>query len=286
MRGFCMRFRVAIGAVALVALAGCGGKDAKPTGQVVATVDGTEITAAELRAEMGNIEGATPQQAKQIQEQALLSIVNRKIAVGAARAQKLDKTPQAEIARHRAVDLALIDLLQAKLRSAVPAASADEAQSFISDHPQNFSGRKLYIVDQVIAQGTPPAVIRQMAPLNTLEEIVALLDSNKVAHNATVGTVDSLSIAPEAAAKLASLKPGEVFVTPGPGGLVRISRIRETVSQPLAGPEAIKVAQGMIQQQRTQTQVGQQLEAILKAGRAKVKLNGNYSLPPQPKPGT
>ncbi len=272
-----MLTRVVVSIMALMALAACGRGDA-PKGQVVATVDGKEITTTELQAEIGGMSGTNAAENKVIQQQALQSIINRRILADAARNQKLEQTPQGVIARHKAVDLALIDLLQAKLRAGVPKPSREEADQFVNDHPAVFAGRKLFIVDQVIAANVPPALLKAMEPMTTMEPIVALLDANKIKHYSTVGVVDTISIDPEAAGKLAALKPGEVFLSPG-GNILRISKVRDTVDQPVTGDDAINIAIQTIGTQREQAQVSQQIGGLLKAGQSKVQLNKDFSLP-------
>ena len=67
-----------------LALSGCdqvkklvGG--GKPTGQVVATVDGEEITSLQLRAELGNFSSRDPNIMKAAQQQALQRIILRRL---------------------------------------------------------------------------------------------------------------------------------------------------------------------------------------------------------------
>ncbi len=272
-----MRARLIITAALAATLAGCG--TSEPKGQVVATVDGSEITTSELQAEIGGRTGPDAATNKAIQQQALQSIVNRRILAGYARDQKIDKTPVGEIIRHKAVDLSLIGMLQDKLAANVPKPSREEAEGYVRDHPASFSERRLYVLDQVIAPNVPPAIVKAMEPMTAMEPIIALLDANKLRHNASVGVIDSLAIPAEAAQKLAALKTGEVFLTPE-NGILRISRIRDSLVQPVAGDDAINIALQSLQNERAQAQVSQQIEALIKSGQSKVKLNSSYSLPP------
>src|SRR3954471_12848854 len=79
----------AIGAAALVA--GC---HSKPTGQVVATVDGDEITLTELNAELATMQVPANADKKQVQNAALERIIERKLLAGAARQDGIDQNPE------------------------------------------------------------------------------------------------------------------------------------------------------------------------------------------------
>src|SRR5258706_9600009 len=60
-------------------LSACGSKNKTPTGQVVATVDGKEITAIDLRSELGNFSTADAKVRKAAEQQALNGIISRKL---------------------------------------------------------------------------------------------------------------------------------------------------------------------------------------------------------------
>jgi hypothetical protein len=103
-------------AFACVALSACGeGKAKEPSGQVVATVDGQEVTLRELRAEMGNLTSSDPNQRRQLEQAALQAIVQRKILAKAAQEQKLDKSPDYALFKQRAIELSLVQALQENL---------------------------------------------------------------------------------------------------------------------------------------------------------------------------
>src|ERR1043165_7211982 len=81
-----------VAASACVALASCGDKE--PTGQVVATLKGKEVTAAELRNEMNGYQAPNPQIRKQAEQQALDQILTRKALAAAAEKAGVGKTPE------------------------------------------------------------------------------------------------------------------------------------------------------------------------------------------------
>ncbi len=264
-----------------VLLAGCGtGDDEAPTGQVVATVNGEEITLSELNQELGNAKSENAEEQKQITALALASIVNRYLLSDAAEEQGLDNTPAAAMTKKKAEQLALIDLLNKQFQSSAPKPSAEEARQFVNDNPQTFSKRENIIVQQLIVPVIDQAVVLQMEPLDTLDEIEQLLANNNIEYTSTFGTVDTLTIPPAAAEQLAQLRVNDVYVTPQGKG-VRVNEIREKQASPLSGDAAIKIAQEMLGRQRAGGMVQSQIQSILQAGQENVNYGEGYGPPKQ-----
>jgi EpsD family peptidyl-prolyl cis-trans isomerase len=282
------RFRWAfIGLFAGVA-ACSGGTGKAPTGQVVATVNGKEITLPELRAELGATPpNLTQEQRAQLEGSALQLMVVRQILADEAKKRNLDGTPLAAIFKQRAEVIALADLMQSQLRQNIPVPSREEAQIYVSDHPSTFARRTVYVVDQVVARDVSPALVKAMEPLNSMDQILSLLTSNNIAFSKTVGVIDTLTISPDSADRIAQLPPGSLFVSPE-GPITRVNRIRESQQSPLTGEDAVKVAQSTLQAQRADELLQGQVGEIVKAGMGKVKFNAAYkaAAPAVPAPAT
>ncbi|KQT34685.1 hypothetical protein ASG29_00510 [Sphingomonas sp. Leaf412] len=261
--------------LACVALAACGkGGDAAPEGQVAATVDGKEITASEVRMELGQA-GADPQLAAQQQPAALRAVVNRKLLADAAVDKGLDKTPEGAMMLQKARELALIQMLQGSIARGVPKVGPGQATDYVRDNPQLFAQRRVILLDQIQAPQVPPAILKQMAPIETMEGIVALLEANKIPFRRGNGAIDPLQIDPKALKSITDLGEGKVFVTPGPQG-IQIGRITGYKDAPLTGEEAQRAALAVLGQQQTVGQVRSQFDTIIKDGQKDVKINAAY----------
>lgn len=269
-----------------LALASCGKGENKeaPKGQVVATVDGQEITTSALRMEMQDTP-SDPNVAAAAQNAALQGLITRKLLVAEAKKRELDKSPLAAMFRERAEELALVQLLQMNIASGVPKVSDDEVKDFVSSHPATFSQRRLIAVDQLLVPKVDAKLIKQMEPLKTMPEIETLLNTNKVQFVRSAAVLDTLNLNPEVAAKVSSMGTDEVFAVPNGAG-VQVARITSTRVEPLAGAEAERLARLMLMQQRGATQVRQALEQIVKSGQSKVNINADYkpkkTAPPAP----
>ena len=262
---------------ACIILAGChkgGSGGAAPTGQVAATVDGKEITTSEVRYELGPL-ASDPQASNRAQPAALQSIINRRILADAAVERGLDKAPTAAVALEKARDLGLIQLLEQNIRSTLPKVSADEAAAFVRDNPLAFAQRQLVSVDQIIVPKVTQEVVKEMGPLKTLPEIIALLDKNKLSYRRGATVIDPLTLPPTAAKQINDLKIGDVFVLPN-GAAAMVAQIRERQSQPITGDDATQIATQLLGNQRAQNMVRQQFAQIIAKAQSKVKINAEF----------
>lgn len=265
--------------VALVAchIPGLPGGNKAPSGQVVATVDGEEITLSELRAELaGAAAPPSPQAAKLMEEAALRQIIIRHIMAKAAHDQELDKTPAFAIEKARANQGLLTQALQRQIASTSPAPSRADAEAYVAAHPSMFAERKLLTVDQIrMARPKSEADLKEFLPLKTLPEFEALLNQKGIQFQRTAAVIDTGSTDPNMVAQIEKLPPGEVFMVPA-NGMVLANQIRDSRSAPFTGDVAVNYAMGVMRSQRVQEAVSKGVENLIKSKAASVKYNDSY----------
>ena len=286
-KGRAMKHQWGVGLVALtcVGAAAChmpgfGSKSATPAGQVAATVDGQEVTIRELRSELVGVNVTSPAQKHQAEQLALQRIIERKILAKAALAQGVDKTPDFALAKDRAVDTLLAQGLEAKIANAVPPPTREEAQSYVSSHPDTFTERKIFLVDQIrMARPTDPAIVAALKPLNTIDEIAAMLTRDQIRFQRGTSGLDALGADPRMIEAILKLPPNEVFVVPS-GNMLLINQVKETRTSPFTGEPAIGYAESILRRQHSQEAVSRQLGPIVK----KAVATGRYNKAYQPTP--
>jgi EpsD family peptidyl-prolyl cis-trans isomerase len=274
-----------VGLCAGLGLSGCdrvkslmGG--GKPSGQVVATVDGQEITALELRREMGGFSSRDANVMKAAQQQVLQRIIVRKLLVEKAKAEKLDKTPNYNLDVKRGEESLLAELYQRNMASKVTVPTKAEAEAFIASNPAMFSGRKVLVVDQLVAAPNKIDPAR-FQPLKTLEDVKALLQAENVPFQESVATLDTLQVNPQLMAQIDRLPPGEVFVIPQRGSFV-FNRITGSKAAPFTGEPAILYATNALRTRKAQETVGKQMEAMYNAAKPKIKYAPAFEPPKTP----
>ncbi len=121
-----------------LALAGCA--DRPPTGQVLASVDGDDVTKRDLAVEAA-LTNLPPGPVT------LNAIVDRKLLVRRAKRERLDLTPDyvAAVRRFREATLATLAVQQAATVATPPDAAA--VRRFVAAHSWQFAGRRLIEVE-------------------------------------------------------------------------------------------------------------------------------------------
>jgi EpsD family peptidyl-prolyl cis-trans isomerase len=271
-----------------LALSGCdqvkklvGG--GKPTGQVVATVNGEEITSLQLRTELGNFSSRDPAIMKAAQQQALQRIILRKLLAEEARKEKLDKGADYTLQVERGQETLLAQLYQRKLAGQTSQPTRADAEAFVAAHPEMFANRRVLFVDQVIAAPSkvPPEKLR---PLKSLAEVKALLASEGVQYQDNAVVLDTLTGNPELVKAVNNLPPGEVFVIPQ-GQSLLFNQVTATRAAPFTGDMATAFAMNALRGQKAQEFVTKKITDMRKAAESKITYNPAYKPPPPPKPG-
>jgi EpsD family peptidyl-prolyl cis-trans isomerase len=280
---------LAVAIAASLTLTGCGQikklmGGGKATGQVVATVNGEEITQTELKAELRGFQSADPKVMKQAEQAALRQIIVRDLLVQKAKEAKLDKTAQYTFEVRRQQQNLLAQLYEQKLASSVAQPTRDQAESFVVAHPNMFSQRKILVVEQIIAgpNKIPPA---KFVPIKTLDEVRSLLSAENVPHQENVTTIDTFSADPRLVDQLAKLPAGEVFVIPQRGSLT-FNQIVQSRPGAVTGDLATTAAMNVLKNQKAQTSVRDQVIELYKGSAPKITYAAGYSAPPEVTTGT
>lgn len=267
-----------------LALAACGDKSSAPTGQVVANVNGEEITTTDLNTELNGATAPTPEAKKNLERMALENIINRTILAQAAEAEGLAKGPEYAVIERKAKQAALVELLQRKVGGSLPQPTNEEVDNFIAENPAMFANRRVFVVDQIIVPQVTQELAKALQPVKSLAEAQAVLQQRNIRSNNSVGVIDSLTIPPQAATQIAALPPDEVFIIPA-GNALRINHVRSSQVDPITGEQARNVAREIIARQRAQTAMQTSLGDRIKAGRANVKYNDAFAPPKAPAAG-
>ncbi|MEK6636927.1 MAG: peptidyl-prolyl cis-trans isomerase, EpsD family [Pseudomonadota bacterium] len=281
-------YALSVSAIALaMTLSACGGKDdAKlEKGQVLATVNGTDVTANELNAELVGAQlPAAGEQRKSVEMQALQGLVDRTILADIARERGIDKSPIYIAQKRRAEESLLVQILQRDIASKVSPTTPSEAKSFMESNPQLFAERKIFQLDQIQFQ-VPQDMnkLKAYEPLKTMEEIALQLTRDGLAYRRAPGSLDPASTNPLILNQLMSKPEGEIFIIPANGALVA-TRIIGSKPEPLTGSKAEQFAMSAVQQKKIAAVTEKELAERIKKARESVKYQEGYA-PPKPLAG-
>lgn len=188
----------------------------------------------------------------------------------------MDKEPNFAILSERTKDALLIQLLESKVASSVPAPSNEEVTQFIQNNPNIFAERKLLDVDQIRAlRPKDPSVVAKMEPFKTLDEIAAYLTQNHIPFQRGTNVMDTVGQDPRLVNAVMALPPHEVFIVSS-GNEIMINQVRETHVQPFTGPDATRYASGLLRQQHVREAVTRKIERLVTEGRKSVVVSKQF----------
>jgi EpsD family peptidyl-prolyl cis-trans isomerase len=233
-------------------LAGCSGSGKKADTQVVAKVNGKEITVHQLNFMLQRLGPMDEKQAKQAQKLVLDTLVEQEALVQKALADKLDREPKVvqalDIARQQILAQAY---LEKQLQGTAP--SAAEVRTYFEQHPDLFVHRKVFRFNELVA--LPRA--EQMASVkdkiahsgNNLAAIASWMRDQKIPVRASVAEHPSEQLPTELLPKLAQMKEGEITTinTQGGLGVMQFVSMRE---QPVTQDQAKPVIERFLMNQK------------------------------------
>lgn len=256
--------------VAVLALAACGGGgDEKKATQVAAKVNKDEITVHQVNQSLPRLNNPTPAQAKAAARQVLERLVDQQLFIQKALEQKLDRDPQImtaiENAKREVLARAYVERVMANAAKLTP----EEVKKFYTAHPELFSERRIYRLQEVNLRLTPEqdAKLREALPgMKTLQDVAAYAKANGLPASANTVVRAAEQLPMEFAAKAHKMKDGEIVAVPSRGAM-SVVQLVQSQSQPLDEAKATPFIEQFLQN-KTRLEVAQaELKALRSAAR-------------------
>ena len=219
----------------LLPAAGCERAAAdRPATQLVAKVNGTEISVHQLR--VGGA-GTNPASAAQ----ALEKVIDRELLVQKALAAKLERDPQVQQSIENARRQVLAQAWREKSAAAAAAGGTrDEVRAFDAENPALFAERRIYRLRELTVSAPPDMVdvLRtEAAKARDLDELGAWLRVRNAKYSVDGVEQPAEQLPLSFLPRLAAMKPGEiaVFATPLGASVVQLVHAEDA---PLTEPQA------------------------------------------------
>lgn len=277
--------RAALLAVAPLFLIACGKGDGdkKPATQVAAKVGKEEISVHQINNVLERTrQPLTPEQSKAASRQILEGLIDQELLVQQAAEKKLDRDPKVmqsiEAAKRELLARAYLD----QVLSAAPPPTADEAKEFYGKHPELFSERRIYSINELILQPTPDQAQKLsevIGKAKSISEVVEWLKAENIRYNANTVTRPAESIPLEVLPQFHKMKDGQIAVIRSQNTL-SIVQLAASRSQPL-NEQAAKplIDQYLLSQKRTKLRADE-LKRLREA--TKVEYTGEFTAPSAP----
>lgn len=249
----------------------------KPEGQVVAIVNGDEITQGEVNEELKGTPLPQGVDQAKVRQAVVNSLVDRRILVGAARDDGIEKDPNFLIQRKQLEDRLLVQFLAQRAARSMSKPDIGEVNAYMNANPGAFADRVLWRVNRLeFAAPKDPAVLKAIEGDHSMDAIVARLRAAGINFSQATATLDSANVPQNVYAKIATLPPGEPFLQTK-NGVVTVAAVLGKDPAPISGDPARAAAADRLLGQRVNTRLEDRLKS-LKAS-AKIQYQSGYAPP-------
>jgi EpsD family peptidyl-prolyl cis-trans isomerase len=283
-------------ATAALTLAGCdklgiGGSSA-PKGQVVATLDGQEITVLEVNAELAGTPIPPAMSRRDAEKIALENIITRRMLSKAADERELQKKPEFLLQERRASEQLRVQALARDIAAKVVAPTGDEADKFIAENPNLFANRQFFILDQI--QFLRPENVEKLGleGAKSMGEVEQILTANSIPFRRQPASFDTLGANPAFVKEVTGVlakNPQELFMFAtrpegAPAPVILVNQVKETRPQPFTGDKAREYAKNFLRNDRIQKALRAEVERQQKSQKERVVFQPGWE-PAKKKPG-
>ena len=243
--------------VLALVLTGCGDKaDKKVATQVAAKVGSEEISVHQINQVLArtNTANTTPQGAQALRREVLEKLIDQQLAVDQATESKLHRSPdivaQVEAVRREVLARAYIQ----QVTAALPKPNAEETKKYYVEHPQLFSERRVFNIQELIVPASVgPQVADQMRGMlaagKTMEELAAMLRSKDIKFGGGAAQRAAEQIPLELLGKVHALKDGQATII-STAQAFTVIRIASSQSAPVAEAAALPRIEQFLANQR------------------------------------
>ncbi len=275
---------IAVSALALsltLVLHGCGdkkeGEEQKAT-QVAAKVGGDEITVHQLNFELARLGGnLTPEQSKQAANRVLRGLVDQQLLMQKAIADKLDRDPKVVQTLEAARRQILVQAYVEKVTAAAAKPSEAEIKAYFDQHPELFSERRIYRLQELAVQVTPENVAQvseKLAGVRNLNEFVEWLKANNIPARGTQSVKAAEQLPLELLPRLHALKDGQALTLSG-NNTLNIVYLAGSQTQPVTLQQATPMIERYLLNAKKRELAEQELKRLRDA--TKVEYLGEYA---------
>lgn len=269
-------------------LTACGDKKAdkadsvKPETQVVAKVNGDEISIHQVNFQLGrmmqgNQTSLNEDQSKKAAQQILARLVDQQILKQKALETKLDRDPRVLQAIEASKNEILAQAYLEQMMGKASKPSAAKIDTFYAENPELFDKRRVFRLQELVidvALDKQPEIANKIKTLKNINEIATWLKDNKYPFNANSNVRSAEQLPLQLLKKLQPLKDGE-FVTAPSGKTLNVVHIAASQTVPISREKATPIIEQYFLNQNKNELAKTEMLALNKS--AKVEYIGAFA---------
>jgi EpsD family peptidyl-prolyl cis-trans isomerase len=263
----------------LAGITGCGNEgNAEKATQVAARVNSDEITVHQINYFLTRKQNVTPEGAPEAKREILDKLIDQQLVRQKAIENKLDRSPDVVQAIEAAKSEILARAYLDQLAAAVPKPAAWEIQKYYAEHPELFSLRRQFELEEFVfkAEGDLAAGLRErLSTASSMKEIADWLQSREIRFAANRGVRAAEQIPLAVLPKLQPMKAGDIALFEMSGGSFHVIRLVGFKVDPVDEATATPRIQQFLYNQRSSEYVARHLKQIKE--QAKIEYLGEFT---------
>lgn len=245
--------------------------DKKAGGQTVAVVNGEEITAAELNAELANAKLPEGVDKAVARSRLLETMIDRRLIAQQAKADGLDKSPEFLNRQRKMTEDLLLNMFASRQIDTAQLPANSEIERFQASRPWIFANRERWNLDQLrFAMPTDPATRKKLDEANTLADVEKVLTDAGITFTRQKNRLDTAVIPQSIYGQITKAGPSEPFIIPV-GNQAVASVITSREAAPLTGEQARPVAVAAMRREQAAKLMQNRLKSIRQAAEIEYK---------------
>ncbi len=269
-------------------MAGCGEKDKqkseadKASTQVVAKVNGDEISIHQVNFQLGRLSQSNQaqlneEQSKEAAKQILARLVDQQLLKQKALELKLDREPNVLQAIEASKSEILAQAYLEQLMTKAPKPTSEKVDAFYQENPELFEKRRVFRLQELIVEVDPSKhaeVEASIKNLKSINEIATWLKSNNYPFNANSNVRAAEQLPLGLLKKIQPLKDGEFVALPS-GKSLNIVHLAASQSKPITRDKAGPIIEQYFMNQNKASLAKTEMAAL--NNKAKVEFVGAFA---------
>jgi len=229
--------------VTLVACGDKNGESKKSDTQVVAKVNGDEISIHQVNLQLGRVGKVDAAQSKAISQQIVAKLVDQQLLTQKALEEKLDRDPRVlqilEASKSEILAQAYLEKISTKAKKP----TAAEIDTFYIEHPELFEKRRLFKLQELVIQASPDKYAEIEAgvkDIKNINEVATWLKDHQFQFTANSNVRAAEQLPSNVLKVLQPLADGELLLVKTDKSL-NVVHLAASQSQPIARDKATPV---------------------------------------------